>query len=171
MSLVFVGGGARSGKSSFAQNLALDYARKNKQLNQLHFIATAKAIDEEMVNRIQKHQLDRSQYFQLHESPLEVVDTLAKIPKLEIVLLDCVSMLISNYLVSGIVFNSEILVTELTSRSGLTVVVANEVGNGVVPEYELGRVFRDLNGQVNQLIVARADEVYILNFGIATKLK
>ena len=174
--LILLLGGARSGKSSHAEKLA------RQQSRQVAYIATAEGLDTEMVSRIKNHKKTRPSYWVTYEIPRSVGDTFRQfVGKTDLVILDCLTMLVSNLLlhpgdsVQEIdeqevtkVVNKEIreLVSLIKENDAAWIVVTNEVGLGLVPPYPLGRVYRDQLGWVNQQIAAIADEVYFMLAGI-----
>lgn len=169
--LIFITGGARSGKSGFAVKLAKDYD------GQVAFIATAEGGDEEMRQRIKKHRIDRPKDWQTIESPQEVAATLRQAcAAYDLVIVDCLTLLVSNLLLAGeteaqITKQVEEIAVTGTAVNGQLVIVSNEVGSGLVPENELGRKFRDVAGKANQMVAQQADEVYLMVSGIALKVK
>jgi adenosylcobinamide kinase / adenosylcobinamide-phosphate guanylyltransferase len=169
MSIIFVTGGARSGKSTFALNLA---RATNEAVT---FIATAQAFDTEMTERIVRHQLERPQAWTTIEAPLDVQTALEHV-QTRVVILDCLSLLVSNLMLEDFT-EAEILeriydLLEIaTARDLMLIVVTNEVGSGVVPEYQLGRFFRDVLGRANQTVAAASSEAYLLVAGLSLRLK
>ena len=169
MSIIFVTGGARSGKSTFALNLA----RATQE--PVTFIATAQAFDTEMTERITKHQLERPQKWTTIEAPKDVYTALEQV-QTRVVILDCLSLLVSN-LMLGETPEKQIIThiydaLELAAiRDLMLIVVSNEVGSGIVPEYPLGRLFRDVLGRANQTVAATSSEAYLLVAGLSLKLK
>ena len=174
MSIIFVTGGARSGKSTFA----LEQAKATNE--PVTFIATAQAFDEEMTERIARHQLERRSVENPNEwvtieAPMDIKTALEK-TETRVVILDCLSLLVSNLLLENYA-ESEILerigkmleIAKTTDK--MLVVVSNEVGSGVVPEYPLGRLFRDVLGRANQMVAASSSEAYLLVAGLALRLK
>ncbi len=171
--LILVGGGARSGKSSFAalyaKRLAADAGLKPV------FVATAQAFDGEMTTRIERHKQERDGAFTTVEEPLDVVEALAALPGHDIVLLDCLTLWLSNLLLASrddvsILDSIDRLVVLARARSGPLIVVTNEVGLGLVPESSLGRRFRDLAGISHQRLSAGADEIYAGLLGLILRL-
>ena len=165
--LTLVVGGARSGKSRLAEGLIAATGRKR------HYIATAEIWDDEMRDRVARHQADRGADWQTWTIPLDVDRTLAEIPQGEAVLLDCATLWLTNHLLAGsdIAARSAGLLVALTACASPVVVVSNEVGWGIVPENALARAFRDHQGRLNQMIAARADLVLGVMAGLPMVLK
>lgn len=176
-----VTGGARSGKSSFAERLCMSRAKEAT------YVATAQAFDVEMELRIAEHRRQREQTsfaWKTIEEPLQLPELLHRNghssdesppPAL---LVDCLTLWLSNLVLA----NEEI--AEQTARAGIAaleeavrsysgplILVTNEVGNGIVPEYKLGRLYRDLSGVMNQRMAAVCDEVFLVTAGIPVELK
>ncbi len=168
--IVFIGGGTRSGKSAFALALARRLGRRRL------FLATAQASDDEMCERIARHRRERGDDFQTIEEPLAVAQAIERHADREVVLLDCLTLWLSNLLLQGndtqaILQRVEELTAVLARRSLHAVVVSNEVGLGIVPETPLGRTFRDVAGLAHQRISAAADEVYFAVLGTMLRIK
>ncbi len=169
--LVLVGGGARSGKSSFA--LARAQALGARRL----FIATAERSDDEMSDRIDRHRADRAGAgFDTLEEPRALPEALAAEREHDVVLVDCVTIWISNMLVGGATADAVqerigALLGALARRRAHVVMVSNEVGMGLVPETPLGRGFRDLTGFAHQRLAAVADELYLAAMGALLRLR
>jgi len=182
--LILVTGGARSGKSSFAVNLATQAG------GEVLFVATARAGDEEMVRRIAEHQASRPAHWRTLEAPRNVGTAIkGSLSEGQFVILDCLGVLVSNILMDAIgddadacqprfqsikeevIAEIESLVSAFRHSRSDFVVVTNEVGEGLVPPYPLGRAFRDLVGMANQSLAAQADEVYLLVCGIPVEVK
>jgi adenosylcobinamide kinase / adenosylcobinamide-phosphate guanylyltransferase len=173
-------GGARSGKSSYAQSLAKATGKP------VTFIATAQALDDEMSVRIQKHRAERPDDWETLEIPFNIVACRQQI-KSKIVILDCITLLISNLLmqfvkndlVEEVPFMSAVQkeINELISTLRLGeqekdwLIVSNEVGLGLVPPYQMGRVYRDAIGWANQQLAREADKVIFMVAGIPTIIK
>lgn len=178
--LTFLLGGARSGKSSHAQRLAQESGK------QVIFIATAQALDEEMSARIQKHREDRPAEWTTLEIPQNIPAYLKQHPApTDIYLLDCITLLANNVFMQ---FIEEERVNEEKAKRALEneieallsyiqadekewIVISNEVGLGLIPPYQMGRVYRDLLGWVNQRIAREADEVLWMVAGIAVPIQ
>ncbi len=169
--LIFITGGVRSGKSRFAVNLAKQLARK------VTFVATAIAKDKEMRERIRQHQKDRPAHWRTREEGKNLSLALSQLDtSCELVLIDCLSFLISNLLLDNT--EEENIIKQVKEIAGkalhLTptfIVVSNEVGYGVVPPTRLGRKFRDICGRANQTMAEQAQEVYLMISGIPMKIK
>jgi adenosylcobinamide kinase / adenosylcobinamide-phosphate guanylyltransferase len=167
--LVLVGGGVRSGKSAFA----LAYARRLAEGGV--FLATAQAFDDEMRARIERHRAERGAELETREEPLALVEALAGVASDRLVLVDCLTLWLSNLLLAElpareILGRVDRFVQAARQRSAPTLVVTNEVGMGVVPESPLGRAFRDLAGLANQRLAAAADETYAAILGVVLRL-
>lgn len=174
--ILFVLGGARSGKSRFAQELAADAGPR------VTYIATAEAGDAEMAERIRRHRADRPAAWRTVEEPLSIARAIRQFaPDSDGVLVDCLTLFVTNVLLAagGRLQTAEERVeseiAELVSAGreapGRIVVVSNEVGLGLVPEYPLGRTFRDIAGRANQQVAANADAVYFMVAGIPMRVR
>lgn len=172
--LTLILGGARAGKSTYAQQLAASGQR-------VLFVATAEAGDEQMEARIRVHRESRPQEWDTLEEPLDLVGALAGVAhQYDTILLDCLTLWVSNLLLQGdLVEEVEVDVPDEAGRllaaygqgTASWIVVSNEVGLGVVPPTELGRLYADELGRVNQLVAAAADQVYFMAAGLPLKLK
>jgi len=160
-------GGARAGKSAFAQELAkvLGDAR-------VSFIATAQAMDEEMRQRIERHKALRPCTWETLEEPLEVPYTLS-LAQGRVVLLDCLTLWVSNlmHVEREVLPEIENLLAVRAETDKTLLVVTNEVGMGIVPDNALARRYRDLLGAANRRIAKEASVVYLLVSGIPVKIK
>ncbi|UQN07450.1 bifunctional adenosylcobinamide kinase/adenosylcobinamide-phosphate guanylyltransferase [Deinococcus sp. QL22] len=170
MTLIFVTGGARSGKSSFAEKIAQERAESS-----VTYLATAQAFDTEMEDRIARHRTDRPAEWHTVEEPLDVLVALQAAPT-PTVLLDCLSLWVSNLLLSGldeevILARTDAVLHAQTVRGGLLIAVTNEVGSGIVPDNALARSYRDILGRVNQRFAAASAEAYLLASGLPLQLK
>ncbi len=167
--LIFVTGGARSGKSVFAQKLANNLSKK------VTYIATAQARDKEMELRIKIHRKNRPSHWKTVEREKNITEVLSRIAeKSEVILLDCLTLLISNLLLSGekkILKEIRRLVDEAKRAKATVLIVSNEVGMGIVPDNRLARRFRDMAGRANQIVAQAADEVYLVVSGMSMKIK
>ena len=177
--LILVLGGARAGKSAFAQGLAQAMGRR------VLCLVTAEAGDEEMRRRIQRHRQKRPSTWRVVEEPLAVAQALTSfLDATDVALIDCLTVWVSNLLLAalpgGVVQGfrqaevaekavsqaMEDLLVHYREGPASFVVVSNEVGMGVVPEYPLGRLYRDCLGRANQQVAAQADRVYYLVAGL-----
>jgi len=178
--LTLILGGARSGKSTFAERIAYERGQH------VAYIATAQALDEEMKDRILAHQGNRPTDWLTLEIPKNVGKALEdNPPEADLVLLDCLTLLVTNVLLetsgspdeinegeakSLVKGEIEALLTAIQSSPAEWIVVSNEVGMGLVPPYPLGRAFRDLLGWANQQLAAAADDVTLMIAGIPWRL-
>ena len=172
---IFIIGGARSGKSRFAQELA------EKLGNKVLFIATGEPLDEEMRARIDEHKKARPKSWRTLELPTNIGRQLeVEIGDAEVVIIDCLTLLVSNrlgeelnYLKAEKRVLAEInkLIAGMDKLNASFIIISNEVGTGLVPETRLGRIYRDILGKANQLIARHANEVYFMLAGIPVKIK
>jgi len=184
--LILVLGGARSGKSTFAEELAANSQRS------VAYIATETDSDEALHARILLHRAQRPQVWHTLEEPLDLAGAVRRASSLaDVLLLDCLTLWTSNWLMqqTGIDWNEQVVAEMLFAENALKeveamlhvlralpahktlIVVSNEVGTGLVPEYALGRAYRDTLGYVNQHLARAAERVYLLVAGIAVDLK
>jgi adenosyl cobinamide kinase/adenosyl cobinamide phosphate guanylyltransferase len=165
MPIILVGGGSRSGKSRYALELARQRGTK------LGFLATAQALDSEMESRIAHHQKDRGPEFETIEEPFDLLRVIEESKHLDILVIDCLTLWISNMMLSGRDTDPAPWLDSAVRAPLTTIIVTNEVGCGIVPENELARRFRDVAGWANQSAGAKADEVYWMVFGIPMRVK
>lgn len=168
--LIFITGGARSGKSSFALSEATNIPGPKA------YIATAEACDEEMRQRIENHKKQRTKDWDTFEEPIKVADVIQGIKtKYNLLIIDCLTLWLSNIMQSDadVMEEMEKLVHILCAASPVSrvYIVSNEVGMGIVPDNELARRFRDMAGLLNQRVTEFADEVYLMVSGIPLKVK
>jgi adenosylcobinamide kinase/adenosylcobinamide-phosphate guanylyltransferase len=181
--LILILGGARAGKSAYAERLATGYGP------QVLYVATAEVKDDEMRARIQAHRARRPSTWTTFETPTEVgTALLGAWPVADVILLDCLTLLVTNVLLAhgGEVADSPEV--EQTINAAVTteidtlliaqkqlslpvIIVSNEVGMGLVPPYPLGRLYRDILGRANQQLAAAADRVYLMMAGLPIALK
>jgi adenosylcobinamide kinase/adenosylcobinamide-phosphate guanylyltransferase len=164
----FVLGGARSGKSAYAESLAL------KSGGDLVYIATAEIFDEEMEARIDLHRQRRGPEWKLVEAPVDLPQAIrASDGENTVILVDCLSVWTTNLLIheQDIAQSRDALLETLRDCRGSIVLVASETGLGIVPDNALSRRFRDANGLLNQAVAATADEVFFMTAGIALRIK
>jgi adenosylcobinamide kinase / adenosylcobinamide-phosphate guanylyltransferase len=178
--LTFILGGVRSGKSSYAQKLAEESGKS------VTFIATAQALDEEMSARIKKHQVDRPTEWTTLEIPQSIASYLREhAAQTDIYLLDCITLLTNNIFMQFVendlvneekakqALENEIieLLTYIHEHEEEWIIISNEVGLGLVPPYQMGRVYRDLLGWINQSFANKADTVLFMVAGIPMVVK
>ena len=171
--LHFILGGARSGKSRFAQQQAIELSERTHK--PVTYIATATAIDEEMRQRIERHQQERPDHWQLLEEPLMLVDALASVNKEHIILIDCLTLWLNNQLYhfpdQDFAQLLESLTLALTNAEQDVILVANEVGLGIIPMGEVSRQFVGQAGWLNQTLAAMVDKVSFVAAGLPMTLK
>lgn len=166
--IIFVTGGARSGKSQYAQERALSLSDTPV------YVATAKVWDDDFDQRVKRHQNDRDQRWTNFEEQRNVsalpIDN-------RVTMIDCVTLWLTNFFVdtkNDIDASLELLKKEidaLSTKTGTYLIISNEIGMGVHAETEIGRKFTDLQGWANQYIASKADEVVLMVSGIAVKIK
>lgn len=176
--IILVTGGARSGKSSFAERLAFKLGD-----GRAAYIATAQIFDSEMAYRVKLHQSRRGEGWTTFEAPIAAEDKIIEAGKsFSAILFDCVTIYISNYLCAADMDNEatlydnmrgliQKLIDAALSSEAVTIFVTNEVGGGIVPENKLARRFRDLAGLANQMLAAQADKVFLTVAGVAVDVK
>ena len=164
--IIFITGGARSGKSQYAVDLA------SKESGDVLFLATCIPRDEEMKQRVEEHRKNRPKDWKTLEEEKDILSIL-KDCQSDVVVIDCLTLLLSNLLLGEDDVREAIkgLVEFLKEASFTTIIVSNEVGSGIVPENEMARRFRDISGWANQLMARYADEVYFMVSGIPIKIK
>lgn len=168
--IIFVLGGAASGKSNVALRLAGEHRPKA-------FVATGQGLDDEMAVRIARHQATRSSDWETAEVPLELAFWFSQEgAPYRTILLDCVTLWLSNLIGSGasepaVTKRVTALLKAIRKTSARVVIVSNELGLGLVPAEPSARTFRDVAGRVNQQIAAAADEVYLVVSGIPLRVK
>jgi adenosylcobinamide kinase / adenosylcobinamide-phosphate guanylyltransferase len=177
--LLLVLGGARSGKSAYAQRLAQELGGDH-----VLFVATAEAWDEDMTQRIARHRQERPTTWRTIETPRQVGQAIALHGHdTAVVLVDCLTLLVSNTLLhcgaspdaaaAEAAVQEEVvaLVQTCQTTAATCIVVSNEVGLGLVPDNPLGRLYRDLLGRANQALAARAEAVYFMVAGLPVDVK
>lgn len=180
--LTFVTGGARSGKSHFAEGVAA------RNRGPVVYLATMEALDEETTGRIARHRVRRSRKWLTIEEPIDLVGALRACDPAATVLLDCMSLWVSNLfmreagvvdappetferVIAACLDTADGLLAEQQRRPGAMIAVSNEVGWGIVPADRLSRYYRDALGLVNQRLAAAADEAVLLASGLPLWLK
>ena len=183
--LILILGGARSGKSTYALKLAGEISAGSRQVA---YVATGVACDDEMRARVEQHQRSRPPEWATIEAPTEVAQVIKKAgQEYAVMIVDCLTTLTTNWLAErgqledptesmveleeAILGQVEDLVRAAKGAKATVIVVSNEVGQGVVPTFKAGRVFRDVAGLANQFIAREADEVYVMWAGIPQKIK
>lgn len=179
--MILITGGARSGKSQFAENMAQQYGQK------ILYIATAEAFDDEMKQRILLHQQRRPSSWDTFEGYLNLDEVIENSETYDCILLDCVTILITNMmfyygdtevdkmdfekLEQIILYELKKIISAAQTRKKEIIFVTNEIGLGLIPESKLGRHFRDIAGKANQIIAEVSDTVYFLISGIPMQIK
>ena len=180
--IILCSGGARSGKSEFAERLALATAGRKA------YVATGQAFDEEMIDRIKKHQERRGEIWNNFEVPLHLAKEWQNISQTaDVILIDCLTMFTTNHMMAhgsiqgqqdanqleaSVLTELESLLASIKSCEDKTVIfVANEIGLGIVPDNKLARYFRDIAGRVNRTVAAAADKLYLTISGVTIELK
>lgn len=168
--LILIGGGARSGKSAFAQRRAQALGPRRV------FLATAEPRDAEMAERIARHRAARGEGWTTIEAPLNLVAALDALPACDAAVLDCLTLWLSNRLGRGdaptvVLADLDALLARVAAQPHPLLVVTNEVGLGIVPEAPLARAFRDLAGRAHQRLAAAADEVWFAALGLLVRLR
>lgn len=167
--IIFITGGVRSGKSSHALRLAEE--RGGETL----FLATARVVDEEMMEKIEKHRAERPAHWRTAEATKGVLSDFIK-KQGETMVLDCLTLYVARRLMENltsekILAEVEEAIDQIKSQFELGVIISNEVGWGVIPDNPLGRQFEDVLGRVNQLVASLSDQVLLVVSGIKLKLK
>ncbi len=169
MPLILIGGGSRSGKSSYALQLAREAGPRRA------LVATAQAFDDEMRARIAQHRAERGTEFVTFEEPMAIAPLLtAHAAAFDAIVVDCLTLWLSNLLLAGgydLAAEGERLVAAAASSPAAVILVTNEVGCGIVPDNALARTFRDAAGRLNQQAAARAAAVHWMVFGIPWRVR
>ena len=180
--IILCSGGARSGKSEFAERLALSTEGRKA------YVATGQAFDEEMVDRIKKHQERRGDIWRNFEVPLYLAKEWQNISQsADVILIDCLTMFTTNHMMAhgsiqgqqeandleeAVLSELESLLSLIASSDGKTVIfVTNEIGLGIVPDNKLARYFRDIAGRVNRTVATVANKLYLTISGVTIELK
>ena len=171
MSFTLVLGGARSGKSAFAQASA--EARALETGGRLVMVATAQAFDAEMVERIARHRQDRGAAWTTLEAPIDLAVTLDGLGANEVVVVDCLTLWLSNLMLAemDVATATAELRTAATRFEGALWLVSNEVGFGIVPDNALARRFRDEAGRLHHALAQAADAVILVVAGLTLRMK
>ena len=180
--IILCSGGARSGKSEFAEQLALSLKGRKA------YVATGQALDDEMKDRIKKHQLRRGKEWITFEIPLHLHKNWEQIKNVsDVILIDCLTMFTSNHVFAHGDINTQedsnriesiileelrLLLQDINNSNDKTVIfVTNEIGLGIVPENKLARYFRDITGRVNREVASAANKMYLTISGVTIELK
>lgn len=180
--IILCSGGARSGKSEFAEQLALSLKGRKA------YVATGQAFDDEMKDRIKKHQTRRGKEWITFEIPLHLHKNWEQIKNVsDVILIDCLTMFTSNHVFAHGDINTQedsnriesiileelrLLLQEINNSNDKTVIfVTNEIGLGIVPENKLARYFRDITGRVNREVASAANKMYLTISGVTIELK
>ncbi|CDX29581.1 bifunctional cobinamide kinase and cobinamide phosphate guanylyltransferase [Mesorhizobium plurifarium] len=165
--LTFILGGARSGKSSYAEKLT------TANPSPWTYVATARAYDDEMHERIALHRSRRGEGWVTIDAPLDLVGAIEALPNHEPALIDCLTLWLTNHMLAEHDIEAECrrLKDALSRPRGPWFVVSNEVGLGIVPDNALARRFRDAAGRLNQQVAAAADSVLMMVAGLPLKVK
>lgn len=177
--ITLITGGARSGKSSFAEKIAEKRGGK-----EVYYLATAEIKDEEMQKRVQKHIKQRPEEWNTIEAPYKMGESISHLPSGAVLLIDCITIYISNLIFEDqkteinleekeIRVKKEIkqIIEIIRKQDMKAIMVTNEVGQGIVPAYKSGRIYRDIAGRINQYLAKQADEVYITFAGLPVEIK
>lgn len=168
--MTFILGGARSGKSTYA----LELARKHRKVA---FIATCEGLDAEMIKRIKTHKESRPRHWQTFEEAKDVAGMLESMDKrFDCIVIDCLTLLVSNLLLAkashkAIEAKVSRMLENLRKKKCRAIIVSNEVGLGLVPVNKLAREFRDIAGKINQAVAKEADEVFFMASGLPCRIK
>lgn len=180
--IILCSGGARSGKSEFAEQLALSLKGRKA------YVATGQAFDDEMKDRIKKHQMRRGKEWITFEIPLHLHKNWEQIKNVsDVILIDCLTMFTSNHIFAHGDINTQedsnriesiileelrLLLQDINNSNDKTVIfVTNEIGLGIVPENKLARYFRDITGRVNREVASAANKMYLTISGVTIELK
>jgi len=173
---ILILGGARAGKSAFALSLASEMGADHQ--TPVCFIATAQALDDEMRERIIRHRSERPPHWITIEEPISLDCALRQAGSASVILVDCITLLVSNWLLRDDGSTSEDLLAAIDNVLAIAaasnkhlIFVSNEVGLGLVPDTPLGRQFRDTLGRINQTLAQAVDTVYLLVAGLPVRIK
>jgi adenosylcobinamide kinase/adenosylcobinamide-phosphate guanylyltransferase len=168
--LALVIGGIKSGKTKFALKKAEELST-----GKLYYIATARAIDEEMKERIERHKIERGEKWITIEEPIELDRVLKAIPKGSVIIIDCLTTWLTNLLIENYDVEektNKLIDILLKTKTDLDLfLVSNEVGLSIIPDNPLGRKFIDVSGNLHQKVAQIADEVYFIICGYEIKVK
>lgn len=165
---MFVIGGARSGKTAYALKVAHERPARRRVM-----IATAEALDAEMADRIARHRAERGRGWNTLEAPRRLAEAVRNLGDGDVAVIDCLTLWLSNLMLDDVDLGSAVaeLVSALAASRADLIVIANEVGQGIVPDNALARRFRDEAGWANQALAAAADKVVLVTAGLPLLLK
>ncbi|HBA26533.1 MAG TPA: bifunctional adenosylcobinamide kinase/adenosylcobinamide-phosphate guanylyltransferase [Nitrospinae bacterium] len=169
--IIFITGGARSGKSNYALKTAESIGKIRG------YIATAEALDDEMLERIEIHRKSRGNGWHTMEEPKNLLNLFDSLQiKYDVLIIDCLTLWVSNLMEDGLDDKDILKITDKFSKKIVAyknniIIVTNELGMGIVPDNPLGRRFRDIAGKVNQIMASVSDEVHFMISGIPVKIK
>jgi adenosylcobinamide kinase / adenosylcobinamide-phosphate guanylyltransferase len=181
--IIYITGGAKSGKSKFAEKMVEEIGEK------INYIATLTCFDDEMKEKVKIHKDRRNEKYKTIEAHKNFDIIFENIDEKETILLDCLTNMVSNLIFEeNIDFDKNLkinkekldikikkevenLIKVLKKHKGISVIVSNELGMGIVPVYPLGRYFRDIAGEINQYVAEKSDEMYLTVSGIPMKIK
>ncbi|MEW6368365.1 MAG: bifunctional adenosylcobinamide kinase/adenosylcobinamide-phosphate guanylyltransferase [Acidobacteriota bacterium] len=169
--VTLITGGSRSGKSRYAQTIAMRYGGTRI------FVATAEPVDEEMRARIRKHQAERAELFTTIEEPYDIGSAIASLPPgTDVAIVDCLTVWLGNLMYRN--ERCDVTAPPIQRLLGIlddppcdVILVTNEVGMGIVPDSEMARRYRDLAGHLNQAVAQKADRVAFMVSGIPVMIK
>lgn len=181
--IIYITGGAKSGKSKFAEKMVEEIGEK------INYIATLTCFDDEMKEKVKIHKDRRNEKYKTIEAYKNFDIIFENIDEKETILLDCLTNMVSNLIFEeNIDFDKDLKINKekldikikkevenfikvLKKHKGISVIVSNELGMGIVPVYPLGRYFRDIAGEINQYVAEKSDEMYLTVSGIPMKIK
>ena len=175
--IILIIGGAKSGKTSLAMKMAKEPVTKGNG-GTIVYLATGEARDSEMKRRINIHKKSRPKNWKTIEEPIDIISAVQKeVKKKQTIILDCITLWLNNIIAKKNISEDTIIkklktfIKVCKEGNSTIIIVSNEVGLGIVPENKLARYFRDIAGNVNQIIAKYADNVYLTVAGIPIKLK
>ncbi len=162
--ITLITGGIRSGKSSYAIKLAMQYKKRV-------FIATATAFDEDMKKRIENHKRNRAGLFKTIEEPVYIADVINNTKNTDVCVIDCLTVWVNNLIYHNKLKETESFKKAIENAPFNIIIVSNEVGSGIVPDNTLARKYIDILGELNKNTALLSTEVFLMISGIAVKIK